>query len=88
MTASQSLLSSGNYRGRAENPGTNLYVTGLSTRVTEEDLEKLFSKEGKVRLVTLLLKLVGEPVMLRQRIGIPCSEILNKEKYCSVHPEQ
>ncbi|XP_072150748.1 uncharacterized protein [Setaria viridis] len=31
------------------NPGNNLYVTGLSTRVTEDDLEKFFSKEGKVK---------------------------------------
>jgi len=30
------------------NPGNNLYVTGLSTRVTVSDLEKFFSKEGKV----------------------------------------
>ncbi|XP_024004395.1 serine/arginine-rich splicing factor SR45a-like, partial [Eutrema salsugineum] len=37
-------------RGRSEieNPGTTLYVTGLSTRVTENDLETHFSKEGKV----------------------------------------
>ena len=36
--------------GRTEtgNPGNTLYVTGLSTRVTERDLEKHFSKEGKV----------------------------------------
>ncbi|XP_021725473.1 serine/arginine-rich splicing factor SR45a-like [Chenopodium quinoa] len=32
----------------ASNPGNNLYVTGLSTRVTNSDLEKFFSKEGKV----------------------------------------
>ncbi|KAK3004815.1 hypothetical protein RJ639_017928 [Escallonia herrerae] len=30
------------------NPGNNLYVTGLSTRVTSSDLEKYFNKEGKV----------------------------------------
>lgn len=30
------------------NPGNTLYVTGLSTRVTERDLEEHFSKEGKV----------------------------------------
>ncbi|KAI3453732.1 hypothetical protein Pfo_010395 [Paulownia fortunei] len=30
------------------NPGNNLYVTGLSLRVTESDLEKYFSSEGKV----------------------------------------
>ncbi|CAN1178382.1 Serine/arginine-rich splicing factor SR45a [Linum perenne] len=32
----------------ASNPGNNLYVTGLSTRVTSTDLEKFFGKEGKV----------------------------------------
>ncbi|KAG6470753.1 hypothetical protein ZIOFF_071830 [Zingiber officinale] len=30
------------------NPGNNLYVTGLSTRVNNSDLEKYFNKEGKV----------------------------------------
>lgn len=36
--------------GRSEvvNPGNTLYVTGLSTRVTERELEEHFSKEGKV----------------------------------------
>nr|CAB3496401.1 unnamed protein product [Digitaria exilis] len=32
----------------AENPGNNLYVTGLSARVTDQDLEKHFSTEGEV----------------------------------------
>ncbi|KAJ4712039.1 serine/arginine-rich splicing factor SR45a-like [Melia azedarach] len=32
----------------AANPGNNLYVTGLSTRVTTVELEKFFSSEGKV----------------------------------------
>ncbi|XP_021283024.1 serine/arginine-rich splicing factor SR45a-like [Herrania umbratica] len=32
----------------ASNPGNNLYVTGLSTRVTTADLEKYFGGEGKV----------------------------------------
>ncbi|KAI5328973.1 hypothetical protein L3X38_028370 [Prunus dulcis] len=32
----------------ASNPGNNLYVTGLSTRVNSSDLEKFFNKEGKV----------------------------------------
>nr|CAD1830568.1 unnamed protein product [Ananas comosus var. bracteatus] len=37
-------------RGRAEavNTGNTLYVTGLSSRVTERDLEDHFTKEGKV----------------------------------------
>ncbi|CAM6021364.1 unnamed protein product [Sphagnum balticum] len=38
----------GHSRDEALNPGNNLYVTGLSTRVTEKDLEEHFSKEGKV----------------------------------------
>ncbi|KAK9698561.1 hypothetical protein RND81_08G113300 [Saponaria officinalis] len=38
----------------ASNPGNNLYVTGLSTRVTSSDLEKFFSKEGKVRECSLV----------------------------------
>ncbi|KAJ1377194.1 RNA-binding domain superfamily [Sesbania bispinosa] len=32
----------------AANPGNNLYVTGLSTRITTSELEKYFNKEGKV----------------------------------------
>ncbi|XP_027082053.1 serine/arginine-rich splicing factor SR45a-like [Coffea eugenioides] len=32
----------------AVNPGNNLYVTGLSTRVASSDLEKFFNREGKV----------------------------------------
>jgi len=35
-------------REEALNPGNNLYVTGLSTRVTEKDLDEHFSEEGKV----------------------------------------
>ncbi|XP_047966284.1 RNA binding protein fox-1 homolog 3-like isoform X1 [Salvia hispanica] len=38
-------------RSRSEdalNPGNNLYVTGLSTRVTETELENYFKREGKV----------------------------------------
>lgn len=31
-----------------ENPGNNLYVTGLSPRVTKRELEKHFAAEGKV----------------------------------------
>ncbi|XAR60696.1 hypothetical protein NMG60_11034172 [Bertholletia excelsa] len=38
-----------------ENPGNNLYVTGLSTRVTKRDLEKHFSAEGKVEEVHLVV---------------------------------
>ncbi|CDP09143.1 unnamed protein product [Coffea canephora] len=39
----------------AENPGNNLYVTGLSTRVTKRDLEKHFSTEGAVEDVHLVI---------------------------------
>ncbi|XP_020112474.1 serine/arginine-rich splicing factor SR45a-like isoform X1 [Ananas comosus] len=44
--------SRGRSRSRSQdsrNPGNNLYVTGLSTRVTSSDLEKYFSKEGRVQ---------------------------------------
>ncbi|KAF5462936.1 hypothetical protein F2P56_018899, partial [Juglans regia] len=45
-------------RGRAEpvNPGDTLYVTGLSQRVTERDLEEHFSKEGKVASCFLVME--------------------------------
>ncbi|OAY60938.1 hypothetical protein MANES_01G151200v8 [Manihot esculenta] len=45
-------------RGRndAINNGTTLYVTGLSTRVTERDLEEHFSKEGKVASCFLVVE--------------------------------
>ncbi|KAL6507594.1 hypothetical protein OROGR_023789 [Orobanche gracilis] len=45
-------------RGRTEvvNPGNTLYVTGLSTRVTERNLEDHFSKDGKVKSVFLVVE--------------------------------
>nr|GLL42963.1 mitochondrial uncoupling protein 2-like [Ipomoea trifida] len=43
------------YSGESENPGNNLYVTGLATRVREKDLEKHFSSEGKVEDVHLVV---------------------------------
>ncbi|XP_071739137.1 uncharacterized protein [Rutidosis leptorrhynchoides] len=46
-------------RGREEevvNPGNTLYVTGLSTRVTQEQLEEYFSKEGKVASCFLVVE--------------------------------
>ncbi|EOA15601.1 hypothetical protein CARUB_v10005648mg [Capsella rubella] len=43
-------------RGEVENPGTTLYVTGLSTRVTDKDLEAHFSKEGKVASCFLVME--------------------------------
>ncbi|KAE8773737.1 alternative splicing regulator [Hordeum vulgare] len=36
-------------KDQVRNPGNNLYVTGLSIRTQETDLEKFFSKEGKVK---------------------------------------
>ncbi|XP_052184666.1 serine/arginine-rich splicing factor SR45a-like isoform X2 [Diospyros lotus] len=38
-----------------ENPGNNLYVTGLSTRITKRELEKHFSTEGKVEDIHLVV---------------------------------
>ncbi|KAL6586857.1 hypothetical protein OROMI_001845 [Orobanche minor] len=38
-----------------ENPGNNLYVTGLSPRITKRDIEKHFSTEGKVEDVHLVV---------------------------------
>ncbi|XP_006649803.1 serine/arginine-rich splicing factor SR45a [Oryza brachyantha] len=38
-----------------ENPGNNLYVTGLSARVTDRDLEKHFSTEGEVIDASIVL---------------------------------
>ncbi|XP_023518632.1 serine/arginine-rich splicing factor SR45a-like [Cucurbita pepo subsp. pepo] len=40
----------------ALNPGNTLYVTGLSARVTERDLEEHFSKEGKVASCFLVVE--------------------------------
>ncbi|KAK1394262.1 Serine/arginine-rich protein RS2Z32 [Heracleum sosnowskyi] len=38
-----------------ENPGNNLYVTGLSPRITKRDIEKHFSTQGKVEDVHLVV---------------------------------
>ncbi|CAL5345097.1 unnamed protein product [Camellia sinensis] len=38
------------------NPGNTLYVTGLSTRVTERELKDHFSKEGKVASCFLVVE--------------------------------
>ncbi|KAH1266824.1 Serine/arginine-rich splicing factor SR45a [Glycine max] len=43
-------------RSEAKNAGTTLYVTGLSSRVTERDLEEHFSKEGKVASCFLVVE--------------------------------
>lgn len=42
------------HRSDVVNHGNTLYVTGLSTRVTERDLEDHFSKEGKVLILILI----------------------------------
>ncbi|KAG5050809.1 Putative RNA-binding protein C25G10.01 [Glycine soja] len=53
-----SILSRSPIHGRSEptNPGDTLYVTGLSSRVTERDLEEHFSKEGKVSSCFLVVE--------------------------------
>ncbi|KAI4327793.1 hypothetical protein L6164_020214 [Bauhinia variegata] len=43
-------------RADAGNPGNTLYVTGLSSRVTESDLAEHFSKEGKVASCFLVVE--------------------------------
>ncbi|KAF3795562.1 Serine/arginine-rich splicing factor, partial [Nymphaea thermarum] len=43
---SRSRSRSRSYEYEAENPGNNLYVTGLSTRVTKKELERHFASEG------------------------------------------
>ncbi|VFR00392.1 unnamed protein product [Cuscuta campestris] len=47
--------SSSHYSRDVENPGNNLYVTGLSSRVREQDLEDHFSSEGKVQDIHLVV---------------------------------
>lgn len=48
------------FRSRSRSPdrngGDTLYVTGLSSRVTERDLEEHFSKEGKVASCFLVVE--------------------------------
>lgn len=46
------------HRSDVVNHGNTLYVTGLSTRVTERDLEDHFSKEGKVLILILIFFLI------------------------------
>ncbi|KAJ6962380.1 hypothetical protein NC652_001138 [Populus alba x Populus x berolinensis] len=46
---SKSLQESINGAGVASNPGNNLYITGLSTRITSSDLEKYFNSAGKAK---------------------------------------
>ncbi|PON84546.1 Splicing factor-like protein [Trema orientale] len=64
------------------NPGNNLYVTGLSTRVTTSDLEKYFGKEGKV----LECHLVTDPRSKESRgFGFVTMETLEDADRCIKH---
>ncbi|KAK7406874.1 hypothetical protein VNO78_08509 [Psophocarpus tetragonolobus] len=45
-----------NERSESRNSGNTLYVTGLSSRVTQRDLEEHFSKEGKVASCFLVVE--------------------------------
>jgi RNA recognition motif-containing protein len=49
-----------NGSGGASNPGNNLYITGLSTRITSSDLEKYFNSEGKVWFGKIIYRLLSE----------------------------
>lgn len=53
-------------RTEDRNGGDTLYVTGLSSRVTERDLEEHFSKEGKVSRI-----LISSPLSLNNRHSSP-----------------
>nr|QMX85233.1 serine/arginine-rich protein RS2Z32 [Dimocarpus longan] len=55
VSRSRSLSRSRSPSGDVENPGNNLYVTGLSPRITKRELEKHFSTEGKVIDVHLVV---------------------------------
>ncbi|KAI9388293.1 hypothetical protein POPTR_009G041700v4 [Populus trichocarpa] len=52
---SRSRSRSRSYSRDVENPGNNLYVTGLSPRITKKELEKHFSAEGTVIDVHLVV---------------------------------
>ncbi|XP_040964207.1 serine/arginine-rich splicing factor SR45a isoform X3 [Gossypium raimondii] len=54
-SVSRSLSRSRSRSRSVENPGNNLYVTGLSHRITKRELEKHFSSEGKVVDVHLVV---------------------------------
>jgi transformer-2 protein len=63
----------------ALNPGNNLYVTGLSTRVNEKDLQEHFSQEGKV----LECRLVLDPRTRESRgFGFVTMEHLDDAERC------
>ncbi|GFP80524.1 serine/arginine-rich splicing factor sr45a [Phtheirospermum japonicum] len=65
-----------------ENPGNNLYVTGLSIRVTRKDLEKHFSTEGKVEDVHLVI----DPLTRESRgFGFVTMSNLEEAERCIKH---
>ncbi|XP_057429590.1 serine/arginine-rich splicing factor SR45a isoform X4 [Lotus japonicus] len=55
LSRSQSRSRSRSFSPDVENPGNNLYVTGLSPRITKRELEKHFATEGKVIDVHLVV---------------------------------
>ncbi|KAL3530841.1 hypothetical protein ACH5RR_010163 [Cinchona calisaya] len=59
----------------AENPGNNLYVTGLPARVTKRDLEKHFSAEEMARRRRGRTPTLGRYLGLRIIHGIECHVI-------------
>ncbi|KAI9109198.1 hypothetical protein K1719_019821 [Acacia pycnantha] len=63
----------------AENPGNNLYVTGLSPRITKRELEKHFASEGKV----IDVNLVVDPLTRESRgFGFVTLEIVEEADRC------
>ncbi|KAL2956095.1 hypothetical protein AAZX31_18G066000 [Glycine max] len=63
----------------AENPGNNLYVTGLSPRITKRELEKHFAAEGKV----IDVHLVVDPWTRESRgFGFVTMETLEEAERC------
>lgn len=41
--------------GGGTNPGNNLHVSGLSSKIDSRELESIFAKIGKVRIVIILV---------------------------------
>lgn len=61
-----------------ENPGNNLYVTGLSARVTDRDLEKHFSAEGEVTFIEYLQR---DTKIVYNFLSSPYYRLLTLAKY-------
>ncbi|KAJ3089791.1 hypothetical protein HK102_005490, partial [Quaeritorhiza haematococci] len=54
------------------NPGSNLFVTGLSIRCKDEDLEQLFGKYGKLSKCNIMLAVrVQEPPLRAGIMDLP-----------------